>query len=105
MVNQSVTRTLYRELLSSARRIEALTRQTNTARISARLQSFGDPYAEPTERVRRAFRMNRTSPTAADDAFAALFLHDDTVTQEAEIVKIAGWLQRKLRLVDVSAVP
>ena len=88
MVNQSVTRTLYRELLRSARRIEALTRQTNTARISARLQGFGDPYSEPTERVRRAFRMNRTSPTAADDAFAALRCANETL----------AWLEPNCRL-------
>ena len=88
MVNPSVTRTLYRELLRSSRRIEALTRQMNTARISARLQSFGDPYAEPTERVRRAFRMNRTSPTAADDAFAALRCASETL----------AWLEPNCRL-------
>ena len=79
MVAPSLTKTLYRELLRSGRRIEALTRPANTARVSARLQGFGDPYAIPTERARRAFRMNRTSPTAADDAFAALRCASETL--------------------------
>ena len=85
----SLTRTLYRELLRTGRRIEAHTRPANTALVRTSLQSFGNlDAATPSECVRAAFRASPASHTAADDAFAVLRCANDTL----------AWLEPNCRL-------
>lgn len=89
-VAPSLTRTLYRELLRAGRRIEALTRPANAARVRSKLQAFaGD--AAPRDGVRAGFRA--PSPTAADDAFAALRCAHQTL----------AWLEPNARLHHLAA--